>query len=287
MSVVDSMAAWGVMRAGEVVDVAAAVGLPLAAAAALLEQESGGGRNVFGSDGVPTGGAYVKGAEVTEQSYRAYRRALAAGTAGQQGVGPCQLTAVGFQDQADQLGGCWVPRANCTVGFRLLAGYTARWGPSLAFRAYNGGGGTVTDPNRYPSPDAHNYERQAMEKHARWADRLGAGSTNAGPPAPEVDDMTPEQAKQLDLLVQQLVTGPDGHAWGWPTFPGGSNSRFTPVDYLRHLDQRGEDTMRELAGLRALVGKQQTVAAAPIDYQQLAAVLLPQLVAALTAKGTP
>ena len=72
-------------------------------------------------------------------------------------------------------------------------------------------------------------------------------------PSPSEDDLTPDQADQLALLVTQLVTGPDAKAWGWPTFPGGSQNRFTVVDYLRHLDQRGEDTMRELAVLAGKV----------------------------------
>ena len=51
----------GILRAAEVVD--------LAAAATLLAVESGGGRNVWGSDGVSTGGIYVKGSEVTQAAY--------------------------------------------------------------------------------------------------------------------------------------------------------------------------------------------------------------------------
>lgn len=179
-SIVDSLTAWGDhVRPAEMVELAAACGLPVAVAAALLEQESGGGRNVWGSDAVSTGGAYMKGAPVTEQTYRAYRAALAARTAGQQGVGPCQLTSVDYQDAADRLGGCWDWRSNCTVGFRLLAGYIARWDLARAFRAYNGGQGTVTDPARYPSPAAHVYEQHAMAKYRTWVTRLGASSTLA------------------------------------------------------------------------------------------------------------
>jgi hypothetical protein len=68
-----SLAAWGIQRPDDVVACAASSGLSLAVAASLLEQESGGGRNVWGSDKVDTGGAYVKGAPVTREAYLAYR----------------------------------------------------------------------------------------------------------------------------------------------------------------------------------------------------------------------
>lgn len=94
--------------------------------------------------------------------------------------------------------------------------------------------------------------------------------------------MTPDQAAQLALLTSQLVTGPDPKAMGWPTFPGGSNNRFTVVDYLRHLDQRGEDTMRELAvvaatvkALSAPVGPAPTgLALSDADVERIAAALV-------------
>lgn len=285
MGTVETLALWGVLRAPEVAELADAAGLPLAAAAALLEQESGGGRNVWGADAVPTGGAYVKGAEVTEQTYRAYRRALAAGTAGQQGVGPVQLTAVGYQDAADALGGCWLPRCSTTVGFRLLAGYMRRWDLPRAFRAYNGGAGTVTDPARYPSPAAHSYEQQAMGKYARWADRLGAGSTSTAPAVTEVDDMQPDERAAL----LEVRDGLRAAGIGKGRLPGRSAGQAQVVDdafgWVLTGAGRADDAARGVDALRAqvtaLVGAQ---ASAPIDYQKLAAVLLPQLVAALAGR---
>lgn len=98
-----------------------ATGLPLPVACVMLILETGGGRNVFGHDNVDTGGTYVKGEEVSEAKYKAYRAWRGNGRLGrQQGVGPCQLTYHAFQDEADTLGGCWVPDINCNVGFRSL-----------------------------------------------------------------------------------------------------------------------------------------------------------------------
>lgn len=286
MSQVNSLSAWGTLRPAEVVELAASAGLPLAAAAALLEQESGGGRNVWGSDRVATGGAYVKGAEVTESAYRAYRRALSAGTAGQQGVGPCQLTAVGYQDQADALGGCWMPRANVTVGLRLLAGYVARWDLARAFRAYNGGAGTVTDPRRYPSPAAHTYERAAMTKYTRWRDRLG--STAAAPVRPSPTPRTePFMAALSDTEQAELLAGVRALLKAKPgvRLPGRSAAQAQIVDdefgWTMTGAGRADDAAR---GVAALAQRLDAYTQPDVDYDRLAAVLLPQLVAALTAR---
>ena len=121
MSDVTVLAQGGILQAADVASIAAAADLDLAAAATLLIKESGGGRNVWGSDNVPTGGSYDKGGVVTRDNYAAYRAAIRAGKAGRQGCGPCQLTFGPFQDQADALGGCWDWRANCRVGFGVLA----------------------------------------------------------------------------------------------------------------------------------------------------------------------
>ena len=96
MTAVDTMAAWGIQLPGDVAELCARTGLPLALACAVLEQESAGGHNIWGHDGganVKTGGAYTPGAVVTEDAYRRYRRLADAQVIIRQGVGPCQLTA--------------------------------------------------------------------------------------------------------------------------------------------------------------------------------------------------
>lgn len=200
MTAAESLAAWGILRPADVITLADATRLPLAAAAALLEQESAGGHNVWGHDAVATGGAYVKGGPVDEPSYRAYRAALAAGKAGQQGVGPCQLTSSTYQDRADAVGGCWQPIANMRVGFALLATYTRQWGIPDAFRAYNGGpGNRVAGSNA----NADRYSAAAMDKYARWVTRLGpAAATTQGEP-----DMPLTQA-DADLIARTLLATP-------------------------------------------------------------------------------
>lgn len=165
MGLPESLAAWGILRPAEVVELAGAAGLDVAHAAVLLEKESAGGKNVWGSDGVETGGAYKKGAPVTREAYERYRALQRAGSIGAQGVGPTQLTWPGYQDQADELGGCWDWRCNVRVGLRVLAQLQAQYGVRDGFRRYNGSG-----------PMAERYADDAMTRLARWRDRLGAAA---------------------------------------------------------------------------------------------------------------
>ncbi|MDN5861048.1 MAG: hypothetical protein L0H84_20780, partial [Pseudonocardia sp.] len=166
MSVADSLTAWGLPRAPEIVELAATAGLALPVAATLLVKESGG-RNVWGHDGVDTGGAYTKGAEVTREDYLAYRVLVRDGRIGRQGVGPTQLTYHVLQDRADDRGGCWDWRTNVAVGFEHLARLQRAVGVRDGFRRYNGSG-----------PAAERYADDAMTELGRWRDRLG------NPPSP-------------------------------------------------------------------------------------------------------
>lgn len=141
--------------------------LPLAAAAACLIKETGGGRNVFGSD--PT--IFAGAGEVTEAKYRAYLAQRGPkGRGGMQGVGPTQLTWYSFQDEADRLGGCWRPDVNMRVGFTLLADHIRRLGLEQGFAAYNGSGEA-----------AERYGRDALEHYRRFDAAL-----REKPPAPAV-----------------------------------------------------------------------------------------------------
>jgi hypothetical protein len=115
----------------------------------MLVMESSGGRNVFQG-----------GDPVTKPLYRAYlaRR----DTDGTTGVGPCQLTFAGYQDDADALGGCWVPQYNCRVGFKALGEFIDQHGHREAFGRYNGG----TRWTDYPS--AIRYADSAMTLLPTW-----------------------------------------------------------------------------------------------------------------------
>src|SRR5687767_15700043 len=114
---IERLRAEGVLRPQAVVEEAKRAGLRLPLACALLEKESGKGRNVFGHD--PT--IFVGAGEVTRAKYREYKkRRVASGNRQMQGVGPCQLTWWEFQDAADREGGCWRPEVNMRVAFRHL-----------------------------------------------------------------------------------------------------------------------------------------------------------------------
>lgn len=180
---VDILAAGGILRAQLVAEIAEIAGLELAAAAAMLEKESSGGRNVWGHDGVSTGNAYVKGSEVTRAAYMAYKNALETNRAGRQGVGPCQLTYGPFQDQADNMGGCWEPSFNMRVGFRVLQGLIGSYGVRDGFRRYNGSG-----------PAAEAYAADMMVRLAAWRARLSGASAPSAP----VSSGTPSPLRQGD-----------------------------------------------------------------------------------------
>lgn len=163
---VDVLRAGGIQRPAEVVELARSTGLDLACAAVLLVKESGGGRNVWGSDPVSTGGIYAKGSPVTRAAFERYRTRR--GELGAQGVGPTQLTWPGFQDQADRAGGCWDWTANVHTGFTILAGLIRQHGVREGFRRYNGSGAA-----------AERYADDAMTKLATWRQRLGGAATSA------------------------------------------------------------------------------------------------------------
>ncbi len=133
-------------------------GIPISLGFALVEQESAF-RNVFGSD--PT--IFAGAGKVTQRKYQEYRRRRgASGGGGMQGVGPVQLTWYSYQDAADKLGGCWIPRHNIRVGFSVLAGHVkAKGGLTPGIAAYNGSG-----------PAAQRYSSEVRRKMVQWHGKL-------------------------------------------------------------------------------------------------------------------
>jgi hypothetical protein len=121
---------------------ARAVNLPLNLAFAMVEQESGNGSNIWGGDPAPNGGtAGLNNRTVTKGRYQQYRVTRgSAGRGGMQGVGPLQLTWWEYQDAADKLGGCWIPKHNLRVGFTHLARLIRTQGRAAGIMAYNGSG---------------------------------------------------------------------------------------------------------------------------------------------------
>jgi hypothetical protein len=118
---------------------ARSAGITQSLALALRQQETGieGDGNVFGHDrGKPFAGA----GRVTKAKYLEYRRVRGShGQGGMQGVGPLQLTYYTFQDRADALGGCWLPKHNYRVGFEDLAHLIRMDGTRRGLAVYNGG----------------------------------------------------------------------------------------------------------------------------------------------------
>lgn len=184
-----ALASWGILLPDDVMTAAAQAGLPLHLAAALLEQETGNGRNVWGSDNVNTGGVYVKGAPVTREAYLNYRALVDQGRIGSQGCGPVQLTSRGYQVAADALGGCWQPRANMIVGFKALADLMRQYGED-GIRRYNGSGEA-----------AERYRISVLSKATLWSIILGTRDVVAEPATP-----APRARKDDDLMMNIPIT---------------------------------------------------------------------------------
>ena len=174
-SLAEILNAGGILRAAEVVEIAQAAKLDIAAAATLLAKESCGGANVWGHDPVPTAGTYTPGGPVTRDNYRAYRDAILTGKAGRQGCGPTQLTFGPLQARADDLGGCWDWRANCRIGFEHLAQLIRTHGGRDGYRRYNGSGAA-----------AERYADDAMARLQVWQRRIAVS-----PLAPSGADTLP------------------------------------------------------------------------------------------------
>lgn len=140
-------------------------GIKTSLAFAMLEQETGNGANVWGHDDTIFIGGYDAahrkhyGPKVTEAGYRAYKAQR--GRNHMQGVGPLQLTWWEFQDAADALGGCWIPKYNMRYGFRKLHSLIKSNGLAIGIARYNGSG-----------PDADAYSRSVRAREARWHVRL-------------------------------------------------------------------------------------------------------------------
>lgn len=211
MSAASTLAAWGMLLPDDLVAAAAQANLPLHYAAALVEQESGNGRNVWGSDAVDTGGVYSKGAPVTREGYLNYRALVDQGRIGSQGVGPCQLTSRGYQVAADAIGGCWQPRANMIIGFKALADLMRQHGDD-GIRRYNGSG-----------PAAERYRISVQSKATLWSIILGTQSVvpvTTGEPAPATrkDD---DQMMNIPIVVDAR----DGSFRGAAIVEAGTSSK--------------------------------------------------------------
>lgn len=154
-ALIAKMAAHGIDYPADTLWAARATKLPLHYACAMLEKETGGGRNEFGHDPTTSIPTSWMGGAVNFVRYRYYKARRA--THGMQGVGGTQLTWYAFQDRADAAGGCWIPRNNFLVGFSVLRANIARYGEQGGAAAYNGTG-----------PAAAAYGHDFVVKAAHW-----------------------------------------------------------------------------------------------------------------------
>lgn len=148
----------GIVHPHWTIKLARALDLDISLCAAILLQETGGGRNVFGHDPYikPTRLLnWLKGRKVTRARYAYYKRQRRRGH-GMQGVGPMQLTWFSFQDTADAKGGSWRPYVNMQVGFGILAAHIAGKEMFDGVASYNGGGQAAND-----------YARQVLHRRER------------------------------------------------------------------------------------------------------------------------
>lgn len=137
------------------IQAAGQVGIDLPSACANLIMETSGGLNEFGHDPGAWQGMYADRGFVTRPLYREYRRLVAAGESGLQGVGPGQLTSNTLQEEADHLGGCDVIVHNLHIDFLFLRQLQDEFGIEGGFQHYNGSG-----------PAAVTYGQRAVEIRA-------------------------------------------------------------------------------------------------------------------------
>jgi hypothetical protein len=183
---VDIAEANGIVIAQIAWDASQAVGVPFWATCAFLVQESGGGHNVFGHD--PT--IFVGAGDVTKEKYAAYK-AERIKTGQCQGVGPMQLTFHTFQDEADALGGCWVPGHNVTQGLRILKGFVDAgnsWHQAAAH--YNG---------------SEAYADEMDDRFAHWQALLAGAQAPAGGHSPDGGEQPAGGGGQPAALFQPVT----------------------------------------------------------------------------------
>jgi hypothetical protein len=131
----------GIVGPEVVMAVARRLAMPFYVLCAYLEQETGGGHNIWGNDDTWMRGRLLRPLgleEVTKSSYLIYK--LHRSRFGNQGVGPLQLTHPSIQDAADANGGCWDPATNIATGAGLIMSFLDSEGSwhGAALR-YNGG----------------------------------------------------------------------------------------------------------------------------------------------------
>jgi hypothetical protein len=139
--------------------------VPVSLGLALQEQESGG-RNIFGADE----SAPFAHLPVTQQRVMELVRQVRAGGKSN-GVGPLQLTFIGFIDEANRDGGAWKPAVNIATGLGIIAGHIKSHGVRGGLAAYNAG-----NPN---SPVGQGYADAVVRKQDHFHDLVTPAPSHA------------------------------------------------------------------------------------------------------------
>lgn len=107
--------------------------IPVSLGIALQEQESGG-RNIFGAD---VGGLFAHEPVTKARVLQLVDHVNAGGISN--GVGPMQLTFIGFIEEANRDGGAWKPAVNIATGLGIIAGHVKQRGVRDGLATYNAG----------------------------------------------------------------------------------------------------------------------------------------------------
>ncbi len=148
MDLVAAIVAGGINPAiaGLVVEKMELTGVPKTMALTMLNKETSMkhpngivtyGHNIYGHDRGSCFNFPGRNVVVTLENYREYLDCVVRGGK-RNGVGPTQLTWIGFQQEADRRGGCWRIDVNLQLGFEILRDHYRKYGVWEAFKRYNG-----------------------------------------------------------------------------------------------------------------------------------------------------
>lgn len=206
---------FGTSHGTEIYEEADRAGLHLAAACALVEQESNG-RNIFGCDLGPRTTVPFCRQEVTKERVQQLVRHIRAGGTSN-GVGLTQLTWRDFIYEAESLGGAHIPRNQLRVGFKLLASYIERYGEPDCWGAYNAG-------ERNRASVRATYSTSCMRKRDAWRQRLSGVLSNGQ----EEDVANPEPRPEPPEWVNEPQPEPEPEPE--PGTPGPVKRRIEDVE---------------------------------------------------------
>lgn len=135
--------------------------IPVSLGLALQEQESAG-RNIFGADtNAPFPHLPVTRARVLKLVDLVHAGSIS------NGVGPMQLTFIGFIEEANRDGGAWNPAVNIATGLGIIAGHVKDHGMRDGLATYNGGKPT--------SEKGQRYAKEVLARQARIHDEITPG----------------------------------------------------------------------------------------------------------------